>query len=132
MVAGAVAAGVTSAVKWVLVGRIAATEHPLWSSFVWRSELADTFVEVVAAPWFARAATGTAALNLWLRSLGATVGRGVWCETYWLPEPDLVRAARRGDGQQGLRPADPPVPRPGAEHGPGHACAPARRSVPTA
>ena len=26
----------------------------------------------------------------WLRSLGATVGRGVWCETYWLPEPDLV------------------------------------------
>ena len=77
--------------KWLLVGRIPATEHPLWSSFVWRSELADTFVEVVAAPWFARAATGTAALNLWLRSMGATVGRGVWCETYWLPEPDLVQ-----------------------------------------
>jgi len=95
MVAGAVAAGVTSAVKWALVGRIAATEHPLWSSFVWRSELADAFVEVVAAPWFARAATGTAALNLWLRSLGAKVGRGVWCETYWLPEPDLVDL---GDG----------------------------------
>ncbi len=57
---------------------------------MWRSELADTFVEVVAAPWFARAATGTVALNLWLRSLGAWVGRGVWCETYWLPEPDLV------------------------------------------
>lgn len=89
--AGAVAAGLTSVVKWVLVGRIPATEHPLWSSFVWRSELADTFVEVVAAPWFARAAPGTAALNLWLRSMGATVGRGVWCETYWLPEPDLVR-----------------------------------------
>jgi non-ribosomal peptide synthetase-like protein len=29
-------------------------------------------------------------LNLWLRSLGARIGRGVWCETYWLPEPDLV------------------------------------------
>ena len=29
-------------------------------------------------------------LNLWLRSLGARVGRGVWCETYWLPEADLV------------------------------------------
>ena len=71
MVAGALAAGLTSAVKWVLVGQIPATEHPLWSSFVWRSELADTFVEVVAAPWFARAATGTSALNLWLRSLGA-------------------------------------------------------------
>ena len=90
MVGGALAAGLTSAVKWALVGQIPATEHPLWSSFVWRSELADTFVEVVAAPWFARAATGTTALNLWLRSLGAWVGRGVWCETYWLPEPDLV------------------------------------------
>jgi non-ribosomal peptide synthetase-like protein len=90
MLAGALAAGLTSVVKWVLVGNIRATEHPLWSSFVWRSELADTFVEVLAAPWFARSATGTTALNLWLRSLGAHVGRGVWCETYWLPEPDLV------------------------------------------
>ena len=90
MLAGAVAAGVTSAPSGRWWGRIRATEHPLWSSFVWRSELADTFVEVVAAPWFARAATGTPVLNLWLRSLGAHVGRGVWCETYWLPEPDLV------------------------------------------
>ena len=53
--------------------------------------LADTFVEAVAAPWFARPATGTPILNLWLRSLGARIGRGVWCETYWLPEADLVR-----------------------------------------
>jgi non-ribosomal peptide synthetase-like protein len=30
-----------------------------------------------------------------LRTLGATVGTGVWCETYWWPEPDLVRV---GDG----------------------------------
>jgi non-ribosomal peptide synthetase-like protein len=57
---------------------------------VWRNELADTFVEYVAAPWFARAATGTPALNVWLRSLGARIGKGVWCETYWLPEADLV------------------------------------------
>ena len=95
MLAGVLAAGVTSAVKWLLVGRIRAVDHPLWSSFVWRSELADTFVEVVAAPWFARAASGTPALNVWLRTLGARVGRGVWCETYWLPEPDLVEL---GDG----------------------------------
>ena len=90
MAAGAAAAGVTTAVKWALVGRIAVRDHPLWSSFVWRNELADSFVEVVAAPWFARAAEGTVVLNVWLRSMGATVGRGVWCETYWLPEADLV------------------------------------------
>jgi non-ribosomal peptide synthetase-like protein len=29
-------------------------------------------------------------MNLWLRALGAKIGRGVWCETYWLPEADLV------------------------------------------
>jgi hypothetical protein len=34
--------------------------------------------------------TGTPGLNAWLRSMGARVGKGVWCETYWLPEADLV------------------------------------------
>ncbi len=28
--------------KWVVVGRIRAIEHPLWSSFVWRNEVSDT------------------------------------------------------------------------------------------
>lgn len=88
--AGVVAAALSTAAKWVLVGRIRVGEHPLWSSFVWRTEVADTFVEMVAAPWFANAAAGTYPLNLWLRSLGARIGRGVWCETYWLPEADLA------------------------------------------
>ena len=90
MLAGALAAAITTAAKWLLVGKVRAGDHPLWSGFVWRNELADTFVEVLAAPWFARATTGTPVLNLWLRSLGAKVGAGVWCETYWLPEPDLI------------------------------------------
>ncbi|CAN5573483.1 non-ribosomal peptide synthetase [soil metagenome] len=90
MLVGLVAAVIATAAKWLLVGRHRTVDRPLWSSFVWRNELADAFVELVAAPWFARPATGTPALNLWLRSLGTTVGRGVWCETYWLPEPDLV------------------------------------------
>jgi non-ribosomal peptide synthetase-like protein len=95
LIAGGVAAGITTAAKWMLVGRISAREHPLWSSFVWRNEVADTFVEMVAAPWFAVAAAGTPALVVWLRSLGTRIGRGVWCETYWLPEADLVEL---GDG----------------------------------
>ncbi|WP_225730882.1 MULTISPECIES: Pls/PosA family non-ribosomal peptide synthetase [unclassified Nocardia] len=95
MVAGALAGASSVLAKWLLVGRIDAEEHPLWSSFVWRNEVADTFVETVAAPWFARAATGTPLLNLWLRGLGAKIGRGVWCESYWLPEADLVTL---GDG----------------------------------
>jgi non-ribosomal peptide synthetase-like protein len=93
--AGLIAALLTTAAKWLVVGRIRAGTHPLWSSFVWRNEVVDTFVEMVAAPWFANAATGTPALSMWLRGLGARVGRGVWCETHWLPEADLVRL---GDG----------------------------------
>ena len=42
-----------------------------------------------------RAVAGTPLLNVWLRLLGARIGRGVWCETYWLPETDLVEL---GDG----------------------------------
>ncbi|MEV2225131.1 Pls/PosA family non-ribosomal peptide synthetase [Nocardia vinacea] len=95
MAAGAIAGASAVTAKWLLVGRIRAEEHPLWSSFVWRNEVSDTFVETVAAPWFARAATGTPVLNLWLRGLGAKIGRGVWCESYWLPEADLVTL---GDG----------------------------------
>ncbi|MET7463287.1 Pls/PosA family non-ribosomal peptide synthetase [Nonomuraea sp. NPDC005501] len=94
-VAGVAAATVATAAKWALVGRIRAGSRPLWSSFVWRNELADNFVEVLAAPWFARPWLGTAPLNAWLRSLGARIGHGVTCDTYWLPEADLVTL---GDG----------------------------------
>ncbi|WP_262492155.1 Pls/PosA family non-ribosomal peptide synthetase [Microbacterium sp. ANT_H45B] len=95
LAAGAVAALVTTIAKWLIVGPIRAGEHPLWSSFVWRTEVSDTFTEMVAAPWFANAAAGTPALAIWLRSLGAKIGRGVWTDSYWLPEPDLVTL---GDG----------------------------------
>ncbi|MBJ7339551.1 Pls/PosA family non-ribosomal peptide synthetase [Mycolicibacterium sp.] len=94
LLAGAVAGVIAVIAKWVCVGRIEAREHPLWSSFVWRNEVSDTFVETVAAPWFARAASGTLVMNLWLRALGASIGRGVWCETYWLPEADLVTVGK--------------------------------------
>ncbi|MGW1279513.1 Pls/PosA family non-ribosomal peptide synthetase [Streptomyces tsukubensis] len=89
-VGGVLACVITAAAKWLLVGRFRAGEHPLWSGFVWRGELADTFVEVLAVPWLIGAAGGTPLMNLWLRTLGARVGRGAWCETYWLPEADLV------------------------------------------
>jgi non-ribosomal peptide synthetase-like protein len=90
LLAGTVAAASSVAAKWLLVGRIKTGEHPLWSSFIWRNEVVDTFIEMVSAPWFARSASGTPALVWWLRALGAKIGRGTWCESYWLPEADLV------------------------------------------
>jgi non-ribosomal peptide synthetase-like protein len=95
LAAAATAGAVATAMKWLLVGRFRAVEHPLWSSFVWRDELADTFVEVLAVPWLVGPANGTPVLTAWLRTMGARIGRGVWLETYWLPESDLVRL---GDG----------------------------------
>ncbi|MEU9143586.1 Pls/PosA family non-ribosomal peptide synthetase [Streptomyces sp. NPDC048349] len=90
LAAGFAACAVSVAAKWLLVGRHRAGEHPLWSGFVWRNELADTFVEVLAVPWLAGSVPGTPLMALWLRGLGARIGRGVWCESYWLPETDLV------------------------------------------
>ena len=94
-VAGLAAGALAVAAKWLLVGRIRRTDHALWTSFVWRNELADTFVEQLAAPWLLRVATGTPVLNAWFRAMGARIGAGVWCESYWLPEADLVTL---GDG----------------------------------
>ncbi|MCP3800621.1 amino acid adenylation domain-containing protein [Allokutzneria sp. A3M-2-11 16] len=92
--AGVVACVVACLAKWSLVGRFGRIERPLWSSFVWRNELADTFVEVLAVPWLVGSVGGTPLMNLWLRGLGARIGRGAWCESYWLPEADLVRIGR--------------------------------------
>ncbi|MEU7057277.1 Pls/PosA family non-ribosomal peptide synthetase [Streptomyces sp. NPDC046197] len=95
LAAGLLACLTATGAKWLLVGRFRPVERPLWSSFVWRNELYDTFVETLAVPWAVRAFLGTPAVNWWLRSLGARIGRGVWCESYWLPETDLVGL---GDG----------------------------------
>jgi non-ribosomal peptide synthetase-like protein len=95
LTAGLLAGATATVMKWLLVGRFRVRETPLWSSLVWRGELADTFVEVLAVPWMAGVAGGTPLLTAWLRSMGAKIGRGVWLETYWLPESDLVRL---GDG----------------------------------
>ncbi|QMU68578.1 Pls/PosA family non-ribosomal peptide synthetase [Streptacidiphilus sp. P02-A3a] len=95
LAAGLLACLVSLTAKWLLIGRFTAVEHPLWSGHVWRDELADTFTEVLAAPWLLNAVPGTPLMNLWLRGLGARIGRGVWCESYWLPEADLVTL---GDG----------------------------------
>jgi len=91
LVCGLTACLLTTAAKWLLLGRYREGQRPLWSSFVWRNELFDAWVEELAMPWLGNGLTGTPFLNIWLRSLGARIGRGVWCETHWLPELDLVR-----------------------------------------
>ncbi|MBD7996330.1 amino acid adenylation domain-containing protein [Arthrobacter sp. Sa2CUA1] len=94
LASGIAASLVAIAAKWLLLGQFKVSEHPLWSSFVWRNELADVFSESLAVPGLVRMSLGTPMLNAWLRWMGANVGRGVWCETWWLPEFDLIEIGK--------------------------------------
>ncbi|WP_370110966.1 Pls/PosA family non-ribosomal peptide synthetase [Streptacidiphilus sp. MAP12-33] len=95
LVLGVTACLITTAAKWLLMGRFREGQQPLWSSFVWRNELFDTFVEELAMPWLGGTLVGTPFFTAWLRSLGTRIGRGVWCESHWFPETDLIGL---GDG----------------------------------
>lgn len=92
--AGFLAALATITAKWICVQRIGPDDHVLWSKFVWLNELQDQFVETVAGPWFLAHTMGTGSLNMFLRALGAKIGRGAWLDSYWLPEADLVSIGR--------------------------------------
>ncbi|KAG6113965.1 putative NRPS-like protein biosynthetic cluster [Claviceps sp. LM454 group G7] len=94
--AGFLSLALTTAVKWLLTPRITAGMHrPLWSSFVWRNELADTFIQSLAVPWMINNFYGTPLLVWWMRTLGAKIGHGVWLDSHHLPEAELCEI---GDG----------------------------------
>ena len=89
------ACSITTAAKWLLTPCVRAGQQtPLWSHFVWRNELADTFVQSLALPYL-QPCFGTPLLSLWMRSLGAKIGHGVWLESHLLPEAELCTI---GDG----------------------------------
>ena len=91
MVGGLVAAALTTAAKWLLVGRHRGDRPPA-VELVRLAQRAGRHLRRGGGRAVVRARRRPAppALNVWLRSMGTKVGRGVWCETYWLPEPDLV------------------------------------------
>ncbi|WP_326954095.1 Pls/PosA family non-ribosomal peptide synthetase [Amycolatopsis sp. NBC_01286] len=95
LAAGPVAAGLAVGAKWLLLGRVTPGRHPLWSGFVWRNELVAVYHEELAMRWLGAGIVGTPVHTALLRAYGAKIGRGVVCETTWLPEPDLVTL---GDG----------------------------------
>ena len=88
--AALVAGGIAVAAKWLLVGRVKPGAHGLWTPFVWRNELAWCFIESLALPWIEPALLATPWFNSFYRALGACIGSGVWLESRYLDEPDLV------------------------------------------
>lgn len=95
LMAGVLAATVTAAAKWLLIGRYRPGEHPLWSSFVWRDEIINTGQEQLAGTWLLSLILGTPCMPWYLRAMGAKVGRNVWFETLNITEFDTVTI---GDG----------------------------------
>lgn len=83
------------AAKWVLIGRYAPGERPLWSHFVWRTELITALHENLANPFLVDMLTGTPLAPVFFRLMGSRIGRRVYMETTCLTEFDLIHV---GDG----------------------------------
>jgi non-ribosomal peptide synthetase-like protein len=77
--------------KWLVVGRYRPRVAPMWSHFVWRSELITALYESAAVPGLLGGFTGTPFLAPLLRLLGVRIGRRVFIETTYMTEFDLVQ-----------------------------------------
>ncbi|RZM29325.1 MAG: peptide synthetase, partial [Sphingomonas sp.] len=78
------------ALKWVVVGRYKVTTAPLWSTFVWRTELVTATYENLAVANLLEPLRGTPWIGLYLRLMGAKVGKRCYIDTTDLTEHDLV------------------------------------------
>jgi non-ribosomal peptide synthetase-like protein len=79
-----------AAIKWIVVGRYRATTAPLWSVFVWRSELVTATYENLAVPNLLEPLRGTFWLPAYLRLLGCKIGKRCFIDTTDITEHDLV------------------------------------------
>ena len=84
------AGGFVLALKWLVAGRYRPTTAPLWSPFVWRSELVTSTYENLAVPLLLEPLRGTPYLNVYLRLMGCRIGKRVFTDTTDITEFDLV------------------------------------------
>lgn len=84
---------IVAGLKWIVVGKYVADIKPIWSDFVWRSELITGLYENVPSIVLLGWLTGTPMLAPFLRLFGVKIGRRVFCETTYCSEFDLVKIA---------------------------------------
>ncbi|WP_010588414.1 Pls/PosA family non-ribosomal peptide synthetase [Schlesneria paludicola] len=89
-ITGCAAAVVMIAFKWTLMGRYRPCERPLWSPFVWRTEVVTSLLDNFASPFFLDLLAGTPFICWFFRRLGAKIGKRVYLDTTELTEFDLV------------------------------------------
>lgn len=91
------AIGFSVGLKKALIGRFQPGEHPLWSTFIWFNELSTALHDAFASPMLVEALKGTPFMAVYLRCLGAKIGRAVYIDTVNFTEFDLVEI---GDGAE--------------------------------
>ena len=88
---GLTAAIITIAAKWLIVGRYKPTEQPLWSGFVFRSELVTCIHETLAVSFLIEMLRGTPFINWYFRLMGCKIGERVYTDTTDMTEFDTIR-----------------------------------------
>lgn len=81
----------TAVMKQLIIGSYKPDEQPLWSSFVWRTELMTGFYENFTGEFFIQHLQGTVFLPWYFRLLGMRIGRRTCIMTTDFTEFDLVR-----------------------------------------
>ncbi|MEI6124400.1 MAG: Pls/PosA family non-ribosomal peptide synthetase [Bacteroidota bacterium] len=82
---------VTAILKWIIIGKYKPSKKPLWSNYVWRSELVTGLYENFLVLFFLNILTGTPFLVYPLRMLGCDIGKKVCLFTTQITEFDLVK-----------------------------------------
>lgn len=88
---GCSAALVIVAFKWILMGRYRPCERPLWSPFVWKTEVVTSLLDNYASPFFLDLLAGTPFICWFFRLMGTKIGKRVYLDTTELTEFDLIQ-----------------------------------------
>lgn len=83
----------TVMMKWLLVRQYRPRMAPLWSPFVWSSEMATSIYENISLPLLLNWFTGSPIFNFFMRLYGCRIGKRVYCDTTYITEFDLVHIA---------------------------------------
>ena len=78
---GALSFLVACALKWVVMGRYEPGEHPMWTPWVWASEMVTSVYEALAVPNFTGMFRGTPLAPLWFKMLGVSVAMDTFLDT---------------------------------------------------
>jgi len=82
---------VTALLKWIIIGKYSPAKKPLWSNYVWRSELITGVYENFMVLFILNILTGTPFIKYPLRLLGCKIGKKVCFYTTQITEFDLIK-----------------------------------------